>query len=324
MDEFSFIRSIRQKTYRQPSLIKGIGDDAAVFRHPTADIVTAVDTFVENVHFSRDTMNPEHIGYRSLAANLSDLAAMGATPLYYLVSIVIPKTWTAQELEEIFYGMKAIAKLYKMDLIGGDTVGGNELALSITVFGHVEKGKARYRSKAEQGDVVFITGTLGDAQAGLYILNHLDEDFQGKQYFINRHRKPFPRITFSNKLNEIHRLALNDISDGIANETAEIAEASQVTIHLYDEYIPIHPFFNQFSLKHQRKWKYFGGEDFELVGTVPKIDWPIVETVAVQTDTKITKVGYVSINDDSIGQVILHGKDGQQERLEKDGYIHLK
>src|SRR5699024_12787917 len=99
MDEFSFIRSIRQKTYRQPSLIKGIGDDAAVFRHSTADIVTAVDTFVENVHFSRDTMNPERIGYRSLAVNLTDLAAMGATPLYYLVSMVIPKSSTVLDLD---------------------------------------------------------------------------------------------------------------------------------------------------------------------------------------------------------------------------------
>src|SRR5699024_6673803 len=146
------------------------------------------------------------------------------------------------------------------------------------------------------------------------ILNHLDEDFQGQQYFINRHRRPFPRITFSNKLNEIHRLALNDISDGIANETAEIAEASQVTIHLYDEYIPIHPFFNQFSLKHQRRWAYCGDEDLELVRNLRKIDWPIVETVAVQTVTKITDVSYVSINDDCIRQVTLHGKDGQQVR----------
>src|SRR5690625_1546937 len=92
MDEFSFIESIRQKTYNQPSLIKGIGDDAAVFRQRHQDIVTAVDTFVEDIHFSKQTMQAYHIGYRILAANLSDMAAMGAKPAYYLVSIVYQNT----------------------------------------------------------------------------------------------------------------------------------------------------------------------------------------------------------------------------------------
>src|SRR5690625_389178 len=117
MDEFSFINSIKPSTYRQSSMIKGIGDDAAVIRESAEDIVTAVDVFVENVHFSRETMNPFHIGYRALAANLSDMAAMGATPTYYLVGAVVPKNWSSGELHEIFKGMRHLADKYAVDLI---------------------------------------------------------------------------------------------------------------------------------------------------------------------------------------------------------------
>ena len=162
MDEFSFINLIKQDYYTQSTLIKGVGDDGAVFRQSSKDIVTAMDTFVEDIHFSRKTMRPFYIGYRALAANISDLAAMGASPAFYLVSIIIPKSWSEDELLQIFTGMKTLAKTFNMDLIGGDTVSGQQLSISITVIGYVQRGKARYRSSAQDGDIVFVTGTLGD------------------------------------------------------------------------------------------------------------------------------------------------------------------
>src|SRR5690625_3168527 len=144
MDEFSFINSIQQSFYRQSSLIKGIGDDAAVFRQPSEDIVTAVDTFVEGIHFTRETMPPYYIGYRVLAANLSDLAAMGAVPAFYLVSIIIPDSWETKKIQKIFYGMKSLSQQFKLDLIGGDTVSGEELSISLTVIGSVKREKVSY------------------------------------------------------------------------------------------------------------------------------------------------------------------------------------
>src|SRR5690625_1179857 len=143
MDEFQFIDSIKQSTYRQALLLKGIGDDAAVYRADYHDVVTAVDTFVENIHFSQKTMNYFHVGYRSLAANISDIAAMGAEPKFYLVSIVIPKHVTDEQLQEIYAGMKQLAKQFDIDLIGGDTVSGEQLIITITIIGYVMKGKAR-------------------------------------------------------------------------------------------------------------------------------------------------------------------------------------
>lgn len=318
VDEFSLIDAIKQKHYRQSSLVKGIGDDAAVIQ-PMQDMVLASDTFVENVHFSRNTMNPYHIGYRLLAANLSDMAAMGAVPAFYLVSIVIPKTWTSAEVQDIFRGMKKLAKKYQTDLIGGDTVSGSELSITVTILGYADKERVRYRSAAKPGDIVFVTGTLGDSQAGFYILTN-PGIYQDKDYFIARHRMPEPRVDFSNRL-AISRVAFNDISDGIASEAHEIAAASDVSITFIDECIPVSPSFEQFPKELQQKWKFFGGEDFELLGTVPEKDWDEVEETAALTKVKLTKVGYVT--DEQPGSVFLI-KDDQKIKLPKAGYIHLK
>lgn len=323
MNEFEFIHSIKQKFYKQPSLMRGIGDDAAVFRQTSQDIVTAIDTFVEDVHFSEETMDPFYIGYRALAANISDLAAMGALPAFYLVSIVIPKKWNKQKIIDIFSGMQALATKHKMDLIGGDTVSGSELSLSITVIGYVEKGKARYRHLARAGDLVFVTGTLGDSQAGLYLLLN-NNIYQDKEYFIKKHQAPTPRIEFIKGLEKIARVALNDISDGIANETAEIAEASKVNIILHEEKLPVSPSFKQFPLSLQRKWKLFGGEDFELLGTVSKEDWGIVQHAAKIAEVQVTEVGYVEDGENGHYGLVYLSETNQKQLLGRFGYDHFK
>ena len=322
MDEFSFIQSIKQSYHKQPSLVRGIGDDAAVFRQTTEDIVTAVDTFVNGVHFSEQTMSPFQIGYRALAANISDLAAMGATPAFYLVSVVIPKLNNKVDIQALFKGMSKIASAYKMDLIGGDTVAGKELAISITVIGYVQKGKARYRHDACDRDIVFVTGTLGDSQAGFHILNH-DGHYSNKEYYVNRHWMPSPRVAFAKALNSLNRVALNDISDGLANEASEIAEASKVNVILYEEKIPVSKDYHQFPVELQRKWKYFGGEDFELLGTVEQSDWDFVKKVAKQVNIQVTEIGYVQESDRDHGQVWLHENDHIRP-LDKLGYVHFR
>lgn len=322
MDEFLLINSIKQNYYRQPTIIKGIGDDGAIFRQTSQDIVTVVDTFVEDVHFSKKTMEPIDIGYRALAANISDLAAMCATPAFYLVSIVIPRSWSEDDILKIFAGMELLANTYQMDLIGGDTVSGKELSISITVIGYANMGKASYRSNAREGDIVFVTGTLGDSQAGLHILMN-EGSYINKNYFIKRHQRPSPRINIAKELSYLSRVSLNDISDGIANEAAEIAEASHVNIVLYEESIPVSTDFDQFSISLQEQWKYFGGEDFELLGTVSKRDWNLVEDIARKIVVDITKIGYVERPKDIEGLVYLQNNN-KKRLLRKDGYIHFK
>lgn len=322
VDEFDFIESIKQKTYKQQSLLKGIGDDAAVFRNVHEDIVTAVDTLVENIHFSKETTTPFHIGYRALASNISDMAAMGSVPKFYLVSIVIPQTMKESTLHDIYAGMNKIATQYEMDLIGGDTVSGEQLTISITIIGSVEKNKARYRCDARHNDILFVTGTLGDSAAGLHVLmNKLD--VPNSKRLIRKHQMPVPRVTFANSLQGIERLSLNDISDGIANELKEIAEASNVTITIDDHKIPISDEMKQFTIAQQTKWKYFGGEDYELVGTVSKQDWLQLKKIAEKIGLRVTKIGNVTYNEQMCGQVFVQ-KGSKISSLEALGYKHLK
>lgn len=322
MDEFELIKSIKQKTYYQKSLIKGIDDDAAIFQPSGYDVVTAMDTFVQDIHFSHKTTSYFQVGYRALAANISDMAAMGAYPKFYLVSIVIPANMSEQQIFDIYKGMKALASKFKMDLIGGDTVSGKQLTISISIIGYVEKGKARYRHLAKHNDIVFVTGTLGGSRAGLYVLLN-DLPTENNEELIKKHQLPNPRVLFSTSLKKIERMSLNDISDGIANELYEIAEASNVTITIDDKLIPIHPQLSQFPLEKQTEWKYFGGEDFELVGTVSPNDWPYIQQRAKEIRLQVTEIGKVTYNKDSNGQVYVI-KNNQKHLLNKGGYVHLK
>ncbi|MUK88533.1 thiamine-phosphate kinase [Ornithinibacillus sp. L9] len=323
MDEFSFINSIKQNTYKQSSIVKGIGDDAAVFRQSSEDIVIAKDMFVEGVHFTKQTMDAFHVGYRALAANLSDLAAMGAIPAFYLVAIAIPESWSEGELDQVYKGMKELGEAYQMDLIGGDTISGNDLTISVTVIGYTEKSKASYRSNSQDGDVVFVTGTLGDSQAGFHIINHHGQ-YIDEVFYKERHRMPTPRIEFVRELQGVSRVCLNDISDGIASEAIEIAQASHVNLHIFDEKLPVRNTFDQFPQSLQHKWKLFGGEDFEILGTVSKDDWAMVEEAAKKTNTKLTNIGYVKDTIDTTGNVFLHRSNEKVEQLEKKGYNHLR
>ncbi|QGH33132.1 thiamine-phosphate kinase [Gracilibacillus salitolerans] len=324
MEEFDFIRSIKPDFYRQSSVVKGIGDDAAIVRHTNKDIITTVDTMVENVHFSSKTTEPFHIGYRALAANISDIAAMGGMPTSYVVSIAIPDSWSADELQEIYHGMDDLAKVFNMDLIGGDTVSGEQLVLSITVLGTVLKGKARYRSDAQEHDIIFVTGTLGDAACGLHILlNASQTDREKYRYFIDRHRMPMPRVSFINQCEAIKRLSLNDISDGIANEANEIAVASDKTLLIEYNKVPSHPQLSNFSSEQQFNWMLSGGEDFELIGTVSEKDWEQLETIAMKTNTKISAIGTVRNDLKKNGTVWLQ-HNHESNRLKKSGYTHLR
>ncbi|UOQ49101.1 thiamine-phosphate kinase [Gracilibacillus caseinilyticus] len=322
MEEFDFIQSIKPKYYRQSSVIKGIGDDAAILRHTNNDIIMTMDTMVENIHFNEMTTAPFHIGYRALAANISDIAAMGGKPVSYLVSITVPDRWSAEELQEIYQGMTALANAYHMDLIGGDTVSGEHLSLSITVLGTVNNGKARYRNTAREHDIIFVTGTLGDSAYGLHLLLN-EQDDAASQYFIHRHQMPSPRVSFINQARPIERMALNDVSDGIANEANEIAAASDKGMLLDFDRIPYHDLLAKNSPDNLYQWILSGGEDFELIGTVPPEDWDRLMEYAKLTDTKLTSIGKVVDNEKFNGKAWLRYQ-GQLKILDKSGYTHLK
>ncbi|KKI90944.1 thiamine monophosphate kinase, partial [Bacillus sp. SA1-12] len=243
MDEFDFINKLKPKQLFQKHVKVGIGDDAAVYE-PSANTnqVVCVDTMVEGVHFLKSLSTPTEIGYKALAVNLSDIAAMGAIPRYYLVSISIPSGWGEEELLGIFKGMEELAEAYQLDLLGGDTVSTHDkLVITVTVIGEAESHVETLRKHARDGDIVFVTGTIGDSAAGLAVLlNQLTlENKSFQNYLVHRHKRPTPQIQAGRLISTLHRASLNDISDGLASELHEIAEASQVGVMINEIDLPI-------------------------------------------------------------------------------------
>lgn len=325
-DEFVFIRSISPKMFSHDDVIQGIGDDAALLRcNPQYDSVVTADMFVEGVHFNTTTLTSFEIGYKALAANLSDLAAMGAIPKFYLVSIAIPKvSWTISDVKSIYAGMNALARTFQVDLIGGDTVSTSDaLVISITAIGNVEKGRHLLRSHAEEGDIVFVTGSLGASAAGLTLLLEKEKTSSyGEQQraLIQAHTMPKPQIQAGRIFAQLNcRVALNDISDGIASEAYEIAEASGKKLILDYENIPKHPALQLFSASEIEQFVLYGGEDYQLIGCIPEQDWLHVKTKFTDANMSITKIGYVEDGDASVHMM----KAGRMEKLHKRGYNHF-
>ncbi|WP_349409257.1 thiamine-phosphate kinase [Pseudalkalibacillus sp. SCS-8] len=322
-DEFDWIKSITPSKHFQSSLIEGIGDDAALVRTEAGmDDILCVDTMVESVHFSRQTMTPYHIGYKALAVNISDVAAMGGAPKFYLVSIGIPDKWSESELQQIYQGMAAIAETYEVDLIGGDTVSTKgPLVISVTIVGRVQEDRKLLRKNARPGDIVFLTGPVGVSAAGLECLLNDEQPSRINKKLIRAHQMPMPQVEAGLLLSESgYRIALNDISDGLASEAHEIAEASQVGIKIDAERLPTIQEFRSFSKAQVLDWMLYGGEDFQLVGTVSSKDWQSLKKLFDENDQSIYRIGEV-IEGPSMVKLI-RGKEVYE--IEKKGFNHFK
>ncbi|OIJ16228.1 thiamine-phosphate kinase [Anaerobacillus arseniciselenatis] len=325
-DEFDFIKRIKPKNIHQTSLKKGIGDDSAVFEgSSTFDELICMDTMVEGVHFTKQTMTPFMIGYKALAVNISDIAAMGGMPTYYLVSIAIPSDWTEKELNEIYAGMSLLGNDYSVDLIGGDTVSSKQgLIVTVTVCGRIEKGRSLYRDQAQPGDYVFVVGEVGASAAGLELLlkhgyNYPYTDSEKK--LLQAHQLPEPQVEAGRILaNANERISLNDISDGLASEANEIAEASNVELTIDYEKIPRSDYIKNYSDDQKKKWSLFGGEDYQLVGTMPKEAFTKINQTFNQKGVKLTIIGEVTTGHANV-YITMNGK---KERLHKQGFNHFK
>jgi thiamine-monophosphate kinase len=324
-DEFSFIQKIKPSHTFQAGVVVGIGDDAALFRaREHTEQIICMDTMVEHVHFKRTTMSPFQIGYKALGVNISDIAAMGGTPLYYLVSIAIPADWDEQEITEIYQGMQELATRFSMDIIGGDTVSTNGgLVITVTVIGEIIKEKHLLRRNAREMDIVFVTGTIGDAAGGLDLLLKNGRDYpynENEQFLIHKHQMPVPRVKEGNILANYERVALNDVSDGLASELHEIAEASDVSIIIEKDKLPLSFPLRRIYQEKAFQYALFGGEDFELVGTCSPKAWENIKRDFDQQKIPIQAIGYVK---NGPAKVYIQDK-GSLEILEKKGYNHFK
>lgn len=267
MDEFELIRRFFSRPAIAPSIVVGVGDDGAVIRpEPGREQVQVIDTLVEGVHFPID-ISAADIGYRVVAVNLSDIAAMGAVPRYMTLALTLPKK-DQQWVAEFADGMYAAAGEFDVALIGGDTTNGTQLVATVHVTGDVEAGQALLRSGARVGDTIFVTGTPGDAAAGLLLLTRGEHD----DYLVERFLRPSARIETGRRLLGRASAAI-DVSDGLAGDLGKLLQASGAGGTLDIDRIPVSAAMQAcFKESERHRLAVTGGDDYELCFTARPAD----------------------------------------------------
>jgi len=327
--EFGFIKKISRGCLIRPdNIIKAIGDDAAAFMtEPDRLTLITTDLLVERIHFLRDAISGFDLGYKSLAVNLSDIAAMGGTAREAFVSIAIPDDCQLDYLEAIYSGIKDLAARFDVNVLGGDTTRSKiDLIINIVVQGIVSKEEILCRDAARPGDVIFSTGFLGDSKAGLHlILNEIDADTEALEALLKANRVPQPHLhegRFLARQSGVH--AAIDTSDGLSSDLAHIVEESRVGARLFADKIPISPSLKDFCMRLN-----FGPLEFALSGGE---DYTLLCTISPRAADKIAKAFQKEFNRPlfPIGEIIDQKKialvypDGKTKLITPTGWDHFK
>lgn len=286
------------------STVKSIGDDAAVLDFKDKKIVVTTDLLVEGVHFDLSYMPLKHLGYKAVVVNLSDVYAMNAKASQITVSIAVSNRFPLEALEDLYAGIETAAKIYNIDVIGGDTTSSTTgLLISVTAIGEVDGNNEVYRNGAKPNDLLVVTGDLGAAYMGLQVLEREKEvykvnpnsqpDLDGYSYIIERQLKPEARkdiVTLLKDL-EVKPSSMIDISDGLSSEIMHLCKQSKVGCDLYEEKIPLDPQVistcEEFNID-STTVALNGGEDYELLFTISQDDYS-----KIKANPNFTVIGYV-------------------------------
>ena len=302
LGEFGLIDHLtKDAKIKNTSTIKGVGDDAAVLRYADKETLVTTDLLLEGIHFDLTYCPLKHLGYKAAVVNFSDIYAVNGTPRQITVSIGVSKRFTVEHIEELYAGIKLACEIYGVDMVGGDTSASvTGLIISITCMGEAEKGEVVYRSGARDTDLICVSGDLGAAYMGLQLLERErtvskqdGEDFrpafEGKEYILERQLKPEARRDVVEELRSIgvRPTAMMDVSDGLSSELLHICKASNVGCRIYEERIPID--YQTACMAEEFGMNLVtaalnGGEDYELLFTVPLVDH---EKVAAMKTAKI-------------------------------------
>ncbi|MCD9023617.1 thiamine-phosphate kinase [Cohnella silvisoli] len=338
LDEFGLIRVWTEGRQSKEMLAKagvtlGIGDDAAVVAGSSGqEWLFAMDTMVEEIHFRNETMSESDVGYKALAANISDIAAMGGMPKFALVSVSVPPQWDSNRMKQLYDGVYMCAEKYGVAVIGGDTTSApRHLVVSVTVIGSIEAGKAIRRSGAKAGQFVFLTGPTGLSAGGLHGLLKKPADEGGPDSvpvpphrLVQAHQRPSPSVKAGRILLEQGwGASLNDVSDGVASEAWEIAEASHVKLVLKETHLPLSGELVAYARDngiHPLDWVLYGGEDYVLLGTADKR-----HELAMKEHFRAEGIPLFIIGEVEAGQpeVILETSAGASKPIHKRGYNHF-
>jgi thiamine-monophosphate kinase len=307
VDEFELIRRYFVRAGEGEGVITGIGDDGAVLRpEPGRELVTVIDTLVEGTHF-HSGIGAADLGYRAVAVNLSDIAAMAARPLWMTLALTMPPT-SGEWVESFARGLFAAADEHGLALVGGDTTGGAGIVVSVQITGDVEAGKALLRSGARPGDTIYVTGTLGDAAAGLSMMGSGSAD----EFLLGRFRRPQARIGVGLELAECANSCI-DISDGLVGDLRKLLDASGAGADLNLDALPLSAAMAQaFDEDVGRRFAATGGDDYELCFTSSQ---PLPGTLA---GVPVTAIGTVNDSNDLVCR-----SAGAVVEVDDSGYRHF-
>lgn len=322
--EFAFIEDFSSKYFSKvPKGYTGIGDDCAVVPNFNGEEYTiSTDMLVEDVHFISHEIGGYLLGHKSLAVNLSDIAASGATPCGAFLSLAIPDNMDIKFMDDFMKGFSKLSTVYGCPLIGGDTTRSrNGLVINVTVIGHCKEGKHKGRDKSQPGDIICVSGTLGDSAAGLeYILNPSLERTDDALQLIHRHHAPKPRIVLGETIGRLPQVhSMMDISDGVASDLRHILKRSGVSAAIELSSIPLSDLMKKVhgsSISKMRQLALCGGEDYELMFTVDK-NW---YTDSWAQSKGITAIGHIT---DAPGCQIIYTDNGEPTNGFGNGFDHF-
>ncbi len=311
-----------------PGVIHGIDDDAAVLEtSPGKRMVSSCDIMIEGRHFDLNYTSPRDLGYKALAVNVSDMAAMGGTPRWAMVSLALPPETSLDFWEEIYAGMKELASASGVTIVGGDTTSASFLVVDVSILGEVYPYQATYRSTASPGERLLVTGHLGASAAGLSWLQ--GDNTQGKTEYreveplVKAHLRPSPRFAEALVLRELYPGAVIDLSDGLAAGIEGICNASGVGARVSYVSLPCLQETRGWAQKSAfslEEWLLYGGEDYELLFTASAEKAPyLVDRILKDTGTPVTIIGEVTPSQEGM---LLLKEEGRIEKLDPQKYYN--
>lgn len=311
----------------------GVGDDAAIIAAGEKDMLVTTDLLLEGIHFDVRYVPLKHLGYKSAVVNFSDIYAMNGRPRQITVSLGVSSRFTVEHIEQLYEGIRLACEVYGVDLVGGDTSSSvTGLVISITCIGDVEKDKAVKRSGARDTDLICVTGDLGAAFMGLQLLERENAvaaqsgdpefrpDFAGKEYILQRQLKPEARRDVIEQLEKhgIVPTSMMDVSDGLSSELLHICKSSDCGCRVYEDRIPIDyqtaVMAEEFNINLVTA-AMNGGEDYELLFTVPLIDKEKIERME-----GVRMIGYITSADKGAYMVT---RDGAEIPIQAQGWNSL-
>jgi thiamine-monophosphate kinase len=335
LHEFRLIKQVQHAFARTSrAVVCGIGDDAAVLTPSKGrQLVLTTDLVVEGVHFEFRTSSFEDIGYKAAIANLSDIAAMGARPDYVLVSLAFPASWTMARVRCLYKGIMAACHTHRVALIGGDTSSSpDRVFLNLTVLGSIPPGAALFRSGARVGDLVYVSGTLGDSLAGLVLLTAGQRRRDSRRltashrrFLVGRHLRPTARLRLGAILSA-QRLATAaiDLSDGLSGDLRHLCEQSCVGAELDVSALPLSSALRAYSQAFHcdpASLALQGGEDYELLFTVPTAKQQALDRATRRIGHRVTCIGV--IRPQAFG-VRIRDEHGRLRQLPLTSYVHFR